>query len=93
MLIRPRSGRQGRRGRLLEAEHVDAFGVHARHHVFDRAVLARRIHALQDEEQRLRARGIEDVLQVAKAFDVGFQLFAGLRFIFEPGGEPRIPVG
>jgi len=41
--------------RRLEREHLAALRVHARHHVFDRAVFSRRVHGLEDEQQRPRA--------------------------------------
>src|SRR5665213_580861 len=41
------------RGRDLEAMDVDTLRVYARHHVFDRAVLSRRIRPLKYDENRV----------------------------------------
>jgi hypothetical protein len=49
-------------GRLLEGVHLAALGVHAGHHVLDRAVLARGIHGLEDEEHGPAILRVEHVL-------------------------------
>ncbi len=38
-------------GRRLKAMNAYALSVYAAHHVFDRAVLTGRVHALQDDEK------------------------------------------
>ena len=69
MPIRPRSGRlQVVRQRkscsrswsvgCFEAEHLAALGIHARHHMADRAVFAGGVHALKDQQQRPVIRGV-----------------------------------
>ena len=49
-------------GWRLEAEDLAAFRVDARHHVLDGAVFAGRIHGLQDQQQGVGVRGIQQVL-------------------------------
>ena len=39
-------------GRLLEHVHFGVERIHARHDVIDRAVLAGRVHALKNQQQR-----------------------------------------
>ena len=73
MPMRPRSGRYSdvaphevvvellRRG-LLEGVHLAALRIDARHDVLDRAVLAGRVHRLEDQQQRPAILGVEHVL-------------------------------
>ena len=73
MPIRPRSGRhlacsatesrdRAPRRRLLERGHLAALRIDARHDVLDRAVLAGRIHRLEDEQQRPAVLRVQHVL-------------------------------
>ncbi len=57
---------QFRRAGMLEAEYLTALGIDARHHMLDRAVLSRRVHALKNYEQRIPVRCIEQLLQRAQ---------------------------
>ena len=47
---------------MLEADHLAALRVDARHDVLDGAVLARRIHGLEDQQERPAVVGVEEVL-------------------------------
>ena len=50
--------------------HLARLRVQAGHHVFDRAVLAARIHGLKNEQQGIAGVGIQQVLPVTHFFDV-----------------------
>jgi hypothetical protein len=50
-------------GRALERDDVAALRVDARHHVFDRAVLAGRVERLQDHEQRVGVARVQQLLR------------------------------
>lgn len=65
------------RARVLEAEHLAALGVDARHHVADGAVLAGGVHRLEDHQQGVAVRGVEQALLVAQLIDLVLQQFAG----------------
>src|SRR5450432_519281 len=58
---------------MLEAEHLAALRIDAGHYVFDRAVLARRIHRLEDQEQRVAVGSVEKLLMLAQLFDMTMQ--------------------
>ncbi len=66
-------------------------GVHAAHDVTDGAVLARRIHGLEDEEQAVAVVGVHHVLQGVDLFAKGFQALAvgclvGVELFLSAGG-------
>ncbi len=71
---------------LLETVHVDALRVHAGHHVLHCAVFAGRIHALQHDQQRVRAHRREHVLQLREARDVVLQLPGRVALALEAAG-------
>ena len=102
MPIRPRSGRSrgrapqevvlqlGRAG-MLEAEDLAALRIDARHHVLDRAVLARRVHRLEDQQHSVAVGGIEQLLLRAEfRYVVGQQLLV-VRFRFVDRPDPCRP--
>ena len=77
MPMRPRSGRS--RGgapeeivlqlgcaRMLEAEYLAALRIDAGHDVLDRAVLAGRVHGLEDQQQGIGVRGVQQLLLLAE---------------------------
>ena len=66
--MRPLLGR-----RRLERRHLAALRVQPGHDVADRAVLARRINALQHDEHRTLLFGVEPELQVRESLDVLLQ--------------------
>ncbi len=68
---------QFHRRRFLETENLTALGIHARHDVLDRAVLAGRVHRLQDHEDGVTAIGIEKLLGIRQLFQVLFQNVLG----------------
>ena len=63
--------------------------VHARHHVLDRAVLARGVHRLEDQQQRPAILRVEHLLQLAQALDVLRERRPGL-LLFESEGVLRV---
>ena len=81
MPMRPRSGKQ-RAVRhkkvviellvawLLKRVDLTACGVNAREHRADRAILARRVHRLKDDQQRVCVAGVEDALEVVQLIDL-----------------------
>ena len=56
--------------RVLEAVHLAALGIDARHDVTDGAVLARGVHGLEDQEQRVAIVRVENVLEPAHPLDM-----------------------
>src|SRR5271156_155581 len=57
--------RQLLRRRLLEGVDVHALRADARHYVSDRAVFAGRIHALENDEQRVSSISVKGILKHA----------------------------
>ena len=55
-------------GGLLERNDIDPLRIDARHDVLDRAILARRVHRLEDEQQRPGMLGVENVLLHCEPF-------------------------
>ncbi len=55
---------------LLEAEYLAPLRVHARHHVLNSAVFARRVHRLKNQQHRVAVEGVEHLLQVFELLDV-----------------------
>ena len=49
---------------MTEADDLDALWVDAGHDVFDRAVLAGRVHRLKDDEERVAVARPEELLCV-----------------------------
>ena len=81
MPMRPRSGRSRvvRQRKsccssvgagVFEAEHLAALRIDARHDMLDRAVLARRVHRLEDQQQRIAVGGVEKLLLLAQFRDM-----------------------
>ena len=58
-----------RRG-LFEAADLYPLGIEAAHHVFDRAVLASRIHGLENQQQSVPVLRVEAVLEFGHLFHV-----------------------
>ena len=56
--------------RLLEAEDLAALGVDPGHDVLDRAVLAGRVHRLEDDQHRVAVVGVEQVLGLGQVREV-----------------------
>lgn len=48
--------------RLFEAKNLASFRIETRHDVTDRAILARAIHSLEDEENRVLRRCVVKLL-------------------------------
>jgi hypothetical protein len=64
-------------GRRLERVDLAALRVDARHDVLDRAVLAGRVHGLEDQQQRPAILGVELVLQLRQQLDARPQELPG----------------
>jgi len=64
---------QFRLARVLEAEHLAALRIDARHHVLDGAVLAGRIHGLEDQQHGLSVGGVEQLLEGAQVLHMLLQ--------------------
>ena len=56
--------------RMLVAEHLATLRIDAGHHVPDGAVLARRVHRLEDEQHGVAVGAVEQLLLIAQAPDV-----------------------
>ena len=54
---------------MFETKDLAALRIDARHHMFDGAVLARGVHGLEDEQQRITVGGIKNALQIAQLLD------------------------
>ena len=85
------------RRRPLEGVDLAALGIDAGHDVLDRAVLARRVHGLEDEQHSPLDLGVEPVLHLGKAGDALLQeLFRFLLGLDAAGvaglrpGEPEV---
>ena len=74
---------QFRRRRRLERGDAAALRVDAAQHVLDRAVLAGRVHALEDDEQRVAGVGVKALVPLLQLLGVFLQrLLVGLlRFV------------
>ena len=59
--------------RLLEAEDLAALRIDAGHDVLDRAVLAGRVHRLEDDQDGVSVVGVEQVLGLGEFRQVLFQ--------------------
>src|SRR5262245_45090585 len=68
-------------GRRLERVDLTALRVDAGQDVLDRAVLARRIHGLKDEQHRPAVLGVEHVLQLGERLDARGERFLGARLV------------
>ncbi len=66
------------RGRLLERMDVAALRVDALEYALDRAVLARGVHALEDQQQRPAVLGVQLFLKIVQPLPVGLENLAGL---------------
>ena len=64
------------RTRMRKAEHLTALRVDARHHMANRAVLARCIHGLKHQQQGMPVRRVEQALLVAQPLDLVLQHLA-----------------
>jgi hypothetical protein len=56
---------------MLEAEDLAALRIDAGHDVLDRAVLARRVHRLKNQQQRVAVVGVKQPLPPAHFLDPG----------------------
>ena len=82
------------RRRNLERVHLAALRVDAGHDVLDGAVLARRVHRLEDDEERPTVVGVEARLQVSEQFHAARQELARLLLLeVQPAGVAGVVVG
>ncbi len=59
-------------GGLLEGGHVGAQGIHGAKHVAHGAVLAARVHGLEDDQQGVLGLRVHEVLQLAEPLEIFF---------------------
>src|SRR5215469_12528949 len=79
--------------RLLEGEDLDALRIDSGHHVFDRAVLAGRVHALEDQQQRPTVLRVEQVLFLGQPFGATLQQLGRLALgQLQAAGVSRIEI-
>ena len=76
----------------LEAVDLAALGIDARHDVLDHAVLAGRVHGLEDDEQSVLILGVEHVLVSGQRLDAFGQEFVGIILFDIVGGVAGIEV-
>jgi hypothetical protein len=76
--------------RRLERVDATALGIHAREHVADRAVLARRVESLKDEQERPACLGPQAVLEQAEVGDEVGQSVEACLFVAETQTVPGI---
>ncbi|MOA33705.1 hypothetical protein D3C78_1550210 [compost metagenome] len=62
---------------VLKAEHLTALRVDAGHDVADGAILARRVHRLEDHQQGVAVRRVQKALLLAQLFHMLLQPLAG----------------
>src|SRR5690606_36478135 len=80
---------------FLEAENRAPLGIHAGHDVLDGAVLARRVHGLENKKQYVDVGGIQQFLQGTQ---LGYSLFVDLHEIayrivkWLDAGRPRAQI-
>ena len=71
-------------GDLLEIEYLEAHRVHAAGDVLDGAVLARGVHALEDDQQGIVVVRIQPFLQFAERFHARLEVLTRLAGEFDP---------
>ena len=67
--------------RRLEGSHLAALRIYSRHDVLDGAILAGRIHGLEDQQQRPAVLRIEHILQIGQGLNSGLQGFLRARLV------------
>jgi hypothetical protein len=80
-----------RRG-LLERIHLAPLGVDPGHHVFDHAVLARRVHGLEDQQDRPLVLGVQLLLQIVELLQPLLEMALAVFLRLEAAGEAGIVV-
>ena len=78
--------------RRLEVVDLAALRVDARHHVADGAVLAGRVHRLEDQQQRARVLGVELALLFRQAANAFREQRRRILFVHQAAGPARIEV-
>src|SRR5216684_2583415 len=66
--------------------NLAALRIHARHNVLDDAVLAGRIHRLNDQQHGPSILCVELILQVRHFLDTALEIFGGMLIRFERSG-------
>ena len=74
--------------------HIDALRVDAGHDVLDGAILACRVHGLEDEQQPPTVLGVKHILHGGQRLDAGGQRFLRARLVvgFQVEGISRLDV-
>ena len=74
--------------RRLEAEDLAALRIDPRHHVLDRAVLAGRVHRLEDQQQRVGVLRIQLLLLFRQLGDTLVKQFSGFLLVLDDRSSP-----
>ena len=61
--------------RLLERMDLGALRADAGHHVFDHVIFSGRVHALENQEQRVAILGVQKLLPFLEAFEALLPVF------------------
>src|SRR6516162_9579187 len=78
---------------LLEREDLAALWIYSRHDVLDRAVLAGRVHRLEDEQQRPAILGVKHILLLREPLGAALEEFGRLALVqLEAAGVAGIEV-
>ena len=78
--------------RRLEGIDLAPLRIDAGHDVLDRAVLARRVHRLEDEQRRVAVLGVQHVLQLGEALHPAAQPVLRPFLVLDPGAVPGVEV-
>ena len=78
--------------RLFERVHIAALRVHAGHHVFDRAVFAGSIHALENQQHRPAILREQQLLHAADDLAAFFEQLFSLFLVFNSAGVRAIAI-
>ena len=79
-------------GRSLERIDLATLRIDPRHNMFDRTILARGVHRLEDQKHTPAVLGIEFVLQLGHVRDSCFQQFGRVLFGANIAGVTRIEI-
>src|SRR6476660_755012 len=80
------------RARRLEGENGASLRVHARHDVLDHTILAGRVQALEDDQERPAVLRVEFLLQVAEHAFASVEYILRVLFAFDSGRVSGVPI-
>lgn len=70
------------RARVFEAVNFAALWINSRHDMFDNAILARRVHCLKNEQDRVAIVRVEKILEFTETADLLLEQLSIMRFRF-----------